>query len=342
MEKELTPKQQISEALRNAETVLVVTGQRPSVDQVTAAMAFTAMLRKFGKKVTAIISDPMPASTGFLDSSMIERDLGGLRDFIVRLDLSKSEVDSLKYTIENGKLNVYITPYQGGFSQRDVSFDYGDYHFDAVVALGVASYSRLDRVYAANQETLRNIPLLNIDFHRSNENYGAVNHIDTNAASLGEMLIALSESLQTGLIDDSIATALLTGIMAATDRFTNTDTTPKTLTVAAQMMAMGANQALVVRNLYRQPKEDRPARQPQVSQQQPTPKPKPPMPVVEASAPQEELELPAHATEAPQPDVVAVVPETAQPKLPTEHVESEPAPAVATNPANRPNFLQTR
>ncbi|HUC87160.1 MAG TPA: DHH family phosphoesterase, partial [Candidatus Saccharimonadales bacterium] len=264
MDKELTPKQQTSEAIRQAETILIMTGQHPSIDQVASTVALSAILRKFGKKVTAVVSDDIPAGAKFLSTNLIERTLGGLRDFIVQVDLGHAEVDKLKYTIENGKLNIHVTPFAGGFQPRDMGYAYGDYQFDLVIILGVASYSRIDKVYAQNAELLRRIPLVNIDFHRINEQYGAINLVETSAASLAEILIALSESLQTGLIDEAIATTMLTGIMASTDRFTATHTTAKTMTVAAQMLAMGADQQRIVKGLYRSDRDrvdrDRPDR----------------------------------------------------------------------------------
>jgi hypothetical protein len=259
MDKELTPKQQTSEAIRQAETILIMTGQHPSIDQVASTVALSAILRKYGKKVTAVISDDIPAGAKFLSTNLIERTLGGLRDFIVQVDLSHAEVDKLKYTIEGGKLNIHVTPFAGGFQPHDIGYTYGEYQFDLVIILGVASYSRVDKIYAQNAELLRRIPLANIDFHRINEQYGAINLVETSAASLAEILIALSESLQAGLIDEGIATTMLTGIMASTDRFTATHTTAKTMTVAAQMLAMGADQQKIVKGLYRTDR-DRPDR----------------------------------------------------------------------------------
>lgn len=275
MEKELTPKQQTSESIRQAESILIVTGQNPTVDQVASVLALTSILKKFGKKVSAVISDDIPAAAKFLDTSQVERQLGGLRDFIMHVDLSRAEVDKLKYTIENGKLNVHVTPFSGAFKQQDVSYSYGDYQYDLVIVLGVASYSRIDRVYAQNEQLLEDIPMVNIDFHRINEQYGAINLIEPNAAGLGELLVALSESLQTGLIDTQIATTILTGIMASTDRFTATHTTSKAMTVAAQMMAMGADQKKVVQGLYggrSKSRQDRPQSPQGQSQSQQQPK----------------------------------------------------------------------
>ncbi len=347
MDKELTPKQQTSEAIRQAETILIMTGQHPSIDQVASTIALSALLRKYGKKVTAVISDDIPAGTKFLSTNLIERTLGGLRDFIVQVDLGHAEVDKLKYTIEEGKLNIHITPFAGSFGPRDMGYAFGEYQFDLIIVLGVASYSRIDKVYAQNAELLRKIPLANIDFHRINEQYGAINLVETSAASLAEILIALSESLQNGLIDEQIATTMLTGIMAATDRFTATHTTAKTMTVAAQMLAMGADQQKIVKGLYRertereradrdkrpapqssaptrnrnQDRESRPVAQ-AASSSQPTQSPEAPMfqrqPQPFAPAPQSQSQAPSQ-------------PPTPRPQ-PIQPADPEPQPAPVSQP----------
>ncbi len=251
---DLTPKQQTSEAIRQAESILILTGQHPSVDQASAVAALAAILRKFGKKVSAVVSDNPPAAVQSLDPHAFERGLGGSRDFVLKVDTTKVEVDKLRYEAEGGKLNIYLTPFKGGFAPSDVTFGYGAFHYDLAIVLGVPTRARIDRIYEQNLASFETIPMVNLDFHRSNENYGAVNLIEPSASSLCEMLVALSESLQSGIIDAEIATALLMGIVASTDRFTATHTSPKSLTVAAQMMAAGARQQTVVRALYREGK----------------------------------------------------------------------------------------
>src|SRR6185437_3251615 len=113
---DLTPKQQTSEAIRQAETILITTAQHPSVDQVAAVIGLTQILRKFGKKVTAAVSDSLPPAVQMLDSSVIDRNLSGMRDFVLKVDVSKAEVDKLRYEVIEGKLNIFITPFKGGFA----------------------------------------------------------------------------------------------------------------------------------------------------------------------------------------------------------------------------------
>ncbi len=316
---DLTPKQQASEAIRQANNILIITGQHPSVDQVASTIALAAILRKYGKKVSAVISDSLPQQVSFLEPTKLDRSMSGLRDFILKVDVRKAELDKLRYEVEGEKLNIYITPFRGSFAPSDVTFDYGNYQYDIVIALGVPTRARLDRIFDMNPTVFANLPIINIDFHRSNENYGAVNLIEGNAASLCEILVALAESLQNGIIDEDIATALLTGLMASTDRFTATHTTSKSLTVAAQMMAAGARQQAVVKGLYkdhrtneRPERDNRPERrtEPKIET---TPRSETPR-EVETSRPVEAFKS------EPQPDVGPLV-DLNEPILDPMHIE---------------------
>lgn len=310
---ELTPKQQTSEAIRQSETIVILTGQHPSLDQAAAVTALAMVLRKFGKKVTAIISDNLPAQAQqLLPEGELDRGLTGLRDFILKVGLAKTEVDKLRYAVEDGKLNIYITPYKGSFSPGDVTFAYGDYHYDLAIVLGVPTRARIDKVFGEHQSLFGSIPIINIDFHRSNEQYGAVNLIEPTAASLSEILVALAESLQSGLIDETVATCLLAGIMAATDRFTASHTTPKSLTVAAQLMAAGAKQQSVVKGLFRDGRGERQER-PHREESKPEPLARAVVPAAPAAA------IPMASAEAAQDRADA-----AEPIIQPAHIEPMP------------------
>ena len=184
------------------------------------------------------------------------------------------------------------------------------------------------------------MPIVNLDFHRSNENYGAINLIEPTASSLSEMLVALAESLQNGIVDEEIATALLTGLMASTDRFTAAHTTAKSLTVAAQLMAAGAKQPTIVRSLFRDSRaaqtqerreqEQRPARQESpapVRNEAPAPAP------VQTPAP---VEAPSLVVE---PTPVHVPSPVVQPEAPVVVVLPQPV-LPAMNPIIEPSHIE--
>jgi len=226
-----------------------------------------------------LVTDRVPGGAKFIAKDVVETSLAGSRDFIVQLDLAKAEVDKVKYTVDNGKLNVHVTPYSGGFTPADVSFTQGDYHFDLVIALGVPRRANLDRIFEQNPNLMTSVPMLNLDYHRINEQYGAINLLETNSSTLSEMVLALTESVQPGLLDAQIGTALLAGIMAATDRFTAPTTTAKSLTVGAQMMAMGADQQKVIKEIFgereRSPRREERKATPKAAEPTPEPIPEP-------------------------------------------------------------------
>lgn len=252
---DLTPKQQTIELIRQAEKILLVTGREPTNDQIAGMAAMQAALTKLGKQVNAVATDNLPKVKSVVDTSKIVRNLDGIRDFVISLNMANTVVDKLKYNVEGNRLDITITPVSGNFSAQDASFSYGAYQFDLVIVLGVFNLSKIDRLHEQNPTIFDGIHLINIDYHRVNDGYGSVNLIDTNATSVCEILVSTIESLEQGLIDIDIATALLAGIMAATNRFTAPSTSPKAMTVAAQLLASGAKQQEIVRALYSGPSD---------------------------------------------------------------------------------------
>src|SRR5690606_38881218 len=81
-------------------------------------------------------------------------------------------------------------------------------------------------------------------------NYGKVNLVDTGATSTGEILVGVGEALGVEF-DADIATGLLTGIISDTGSFQHANTTPKSLTVAAQMVGYGARQQEIIKHLFK-------------------------------------------------------------------------------------------
>ncbi len=249
MQNDLTPKQQASELIKQAHNIVIVTGREPSNDQLAAAIATQRALNKLQKQASIVITDALPKSAELFDTQFISTDIQGVRDFVISVAMHSVVVDKLKYNVEGDRLDVTITPLNGNFKAGDVSFEQGPFKFDLVIALGVPQITKLDKIVEKNPTIFDGLHLINIDYHRINEEYGSVNYIDQNSSSVCEMLVSLFESLEQGMVDESIATALYTGITTATHNFTTPDTTAKSMTVAAQMLAAGAKQQEIVRVL---------------------------------------------------------------------------------------------
>ncbi len=253
---ELTPKQQAIELIKNANKILIATHLNPDGDSLGSTIALMLALKKLGKEVVAITPDQNPDYLNFLPSlNELTHSLDGAKDFIITVDLSKSDVDKLGYKriVEEKKLHIVITPTQGHFEPKDVSFKEGMSRFDLIIVLDCSDLDRLGPIYDNNTSLFYETPLINIDHHISNDHFGKVNWVDLTATSTAEILVALLESLgrEKTLLDPDIATALLTGITTDTGSFQNSSTTPKSFTVAAQLVAAGAKQQEIVKHVYK-------------------------------------------------------------------------------------------
>lgn len=248
MQADPSAKQLITERIKNATNILVTVSRDPSVDALSAALGLTLMLNKLDKHATAVFSGQVPSALEFLKpEKTFENTVDSLRDFIVSLD--KEKADRLRYKVENDVVRIFITPYRTVLSEADLDFSQGDFNVDLIIALGVDRKEDLDSAITAHGRILHDATVVTINPNNDKNTLGAVDWSDDKASSLCEMLMSLSEALQSGLLDEQIATALLTGIVAATERFRNTNTTPKVMTMAAQLMAAGANQQLIAAKL---------------------------------------------------------------------------------------------
>ena len=110
--------------------------------------------------------------------------------------------------------------------------------FDLVVSLDCSDLERLGKAYDA--AALAGVPIVNIDHHATNVNFGVVNWVDTTAAATAQMLARLLDVLGVPL-DREIATCLLNGILTDTLGFRTPSTTPQVMETAIELMNAGAS-----------------------------------------------------------------------------------------------------
>lgn len=240
-------KQKLIERIRQAQNVLVTVSTDPTVDQLSAAIGLTLALNKLNKHGTAVFSGQVPSTIEFLKpEETLEKNTDSLRDFIIALD--KSKADKLRYKVEDQVVRIFITPYKSSLSEADLNFSQGDFNVDVVVALGVTEQQELDTAITAHGRILHDATVASVST-TGQGSLGTINWVDPNASSLSEMMVSLLDGLDQKIMDGQIATALLTGIVAGTERFSNEKTTPKTMRASAVLMSAGANQQLVATEL---------------------------------------------------------------------------------------------
>ncbi|MFZ0493628.1 MAG: bifunctional oligoribonuclease/PAP phosphatase NrnA [Acidimicrobiia bacterium] len=91
--------------------------------------------------------------------------------------------------------------------------------------------------------------LVVIDHHVSNTGFGTIDVIDPGAAASAEIVYRLIKALDWP-VDETVANALLTGVVTDTGRFQYSNTTPSTLRIAAELVEAGASPELIGQNMY--------------------------------------------------------------------------------------------
>jgi len=253
---QLKTEQIVIDLIKQYNRILVLPSSPPDGDSLGSAVALYLTLKKLNKEITVVCSDSVPESYNFLPNiKVIGNQIASSNDFIVTLDCKNAKIDTIKSAIENDKVNIIITPRSGKFSESDVTFKKGNMDFDLIITVDCAELSQLSHIYENNVEMFHQVPLINIDHHVSNANFGKINHVDIMASSTTEMLLSLFEQLaeNTGveLIDEDVATLLLAGIITDTGSFQNANTTPKSFAKAAKLVSYGARQQEIIKHIYK-------------------------------------------------------------------------------------------
>jgi phosphoesterase RecJ-like protein len=114
-----------------------------------------------------------------------------------------------------------------------------------LVALDCANESRI-----ADPDILGRVPLsIDLDHHHDNSRFGDINLVVADASSTGEVLRDLFRELDVELTPE-IAEPLYIALVTDTGRFQYTNTTPKALRLAAELVEAGADVHRVFQGVY--------------------------------------------------------------------------------------------
>lgn len=117
---------------------------------------------------------------------------------------------------------------------------------EAVIVLDCGDLERTGPEFA---EFASDKPILNIDHHQTNNGFGAVSWVEPEASSTGEMIAELARAMKAAVSPD-IATCIYTAILTDTGSFQFSNTSPRTLRVAADMIEAGARPEISSSNYY--------------------------------------------------------------------------------------------
>jgi len=242
-------------AIEEHQRILIVCHANVDPDALSGALSCFQLFRALGKDVTVVCPDSPPESLQFLPGfDRITEGLADSQNFIITVNLSEGvEVDKLRYSVEDHRVNIIVSPKNGRIRPQQISLGDGEQRYDLVVVVDTADLSLLGSLYLQHVDLFSEVPVLNVDHHISNTRYGQLQLIDTTSASVTEVLyhwfthVPDWREKMTG----DLATLLLTGLITDTRSFQNPNTTPRSLEVAAELLDFGARQQEIIQHIYK-------------------------------------------------------------------------------------------
>ncbi len=245
--------EQIQHLLKESKHILITFRKDGSGDAIAASLALALFLQKQNKHVDIVVDRFVLAKKfSFLPSSKhIKAQFPHLQKFIITLDLKESGAQELSYDIKDNKLQIFITPKTGSINRDQIQTAQSEFRYDLIITLDTPDLASLGALTEMNTSLFYALPILNIDYKANNERFGQINVVSLTSTSTSEIVAELLRKISETDIDQDIATALLTGMIANTNSFKTKDIKPSTLALASRLISMGADREYIIQELYR-------------------------------------------------------------------------------------------
>lgn len=137
--------------------------------------------------------------------------------------------------INEGRMPDKFMYMAGPFSITNYETNPPERAFERIVSVDCADFERIGKVHGVFAEGYQ---LLNIDHHATNDGFGHVNLVREDAAATVEVLYDLTRTL--GLpFSSELSSCIYSGLLTDTGGFRYSNTSPKVLTIAAELLGYG-------------------------------------------------------------------------------------------------------
>ncbi len=241
--------QQIQNLVNSAHRVLVLTHKDPGVDAMASALAIYLALTKMGKDVTvAMESQPLVEVANLVGIDKVKLALDGKNLLITYKPYALGDFEKVSYMEDQGQagtaapsesFKMTITPREGfAPDPKNFAFSFtGSANYDLIFTVEVLEPAQVGALFDPN--LFSSIPIINIDNHDPNKDYGKFNLVEPDAASIAEIVTFFLRAVNTQ-IDADIAGNLYQGIVAATNNFQTEKVAAATFEAAAICLRSGA------------------------------------------------------------------------------------------------------
>lgn len=245
--------EQAQHILSPATRVLILFQGSRGGDGIGSALALAHFFARDGRQIdivgvgTNIVSDQFHFLPGI---ERIQPTLSPQQKCVISVSVQNRGVKDLSYDIKEDTLRITVTPNHGSIDHHDVHIQQSPFVYDAIITLGVTRLTDLGDTYHNNTTLFSTVPTIAIDHDSTHERYGHINIVSITKHTLAETCLEVCKTIDDVRVTNTVAHALLTGIIAATRSFKSSQMSPETLKTAGELMERGADRAEIVRHLF--------------------------------------------------------------------------------------------
>jgi len=229
----------LKEYFESSESIAVILGQKPTVDQLALASALYEGCKNLGKEV-GLYSPKKIKDEHFSSLKELQTELGK-QNLVVSFDYNEEAVDKVSYHIgeETNKFFLTVKPKKGikPLDPKSVEFSYAGADIDLIFLIGVHDLETLDQLYFSYESLYKNNYVVTL--HNFKPEIGTTQFDLSSSSSMSESMVDVIESL--GMqVDENMATTLLMGIEHTTKNLQSLSTTAETFEKVARLLRAGA------------------------------------------------------------------------------------------------------
>ena len=241
---------QLTELVKHNQFFAIVIKEQWTIDDLAAAVAWQLFLKSEHKNAVIYCSGKRPEQRfQFLKIEDFKEQLLG-KKYQINVDVSQSGVNELSYSVENNLLKIFITPNHGAIAEKDIHLEPSSSAINVILCIGLEEQTKAGKLFNEQSELFYNLPSINIDYQPENSRFGNINLIDITASSNCEISFEAISNFKENAVGETIATALLTGIIDSTQSFLRGRVSPKSLKIAGQLLEAGAKRDKIISHLY--------------------------------------------------------------------------------------------
>lgn len=243
----------VKAVLPQSQNILIALPAQTTVDKLAAALALMLGFKAAGRQVTVVTEDTLRVShTNLYGVGEIKNQLPQITSGNLTLTLENVVIpsgpdagtvpalDKLDWYPEGSNLNLvfHVTPGQT-FKPTNIIPKYDVSGFNLIFTIGAINLDSLGNLYRQNMPLFSSVHVVNVDASSENIPYGQTNILDTDTATLCEMIVQMFPSL--GLtMDQDMASNILVGIYDATQNLT-LGAKPDTFAAIGMAMQVGGS-----------------------------------------------------------------------------------------------------